>query len=85
MCVEGACRPFLKRAGIRQIRFHDLRHTCATLHLSAGANIKVVAELLGHSDVTATIRTYSHVMPTMQAEAVDAFDALLKRASGDLP
>lgn len=81
--IRRSFHPFLERAGLPTIRFHDLRHTCATLHLADGANIKVVAEMLGHSDVTTTLRTYSHVMPTMQADAVRAFDARLDLRSSE--
>lgn len=53
----------LRRAGLQGIRFHDLRHTCATLLLSAGVNVKAVASRLGHSSVVITLDTYAHVMP----------------------
>lgn len=53
------------------IRFHDLRHTSATLLLLQGVNPKVVSERLGHADVTITLNIYSHVLPTMQREAAD--------------
>jgi integrase len=63
-----------------RITFHDLRHTCATLLISAGIPIKVVAERLGHKDITITLRTYGHVLPAMQGEAARAISAML--ASG---
>ncbi|MCI0456764.1 MAG: site-specific integrase [Gemmataceae bacterium] len=75
-------QPLLKRAGLMGVRFHDLRHTCATLLLLAGVNIKVVSERLGHADVKITLDTYSHVLPTMQELAVEKLDALL---SGPTP
>ena len=59
------------------IRFHDLRHTAATLLLQQGVNPKVVQERLGHSDVTLTLNTYSHVMPSMQDDAAEKLDQLL--------
>lgn len=66
------------RSGVRKdLRFHDLRHTCATLLLSAGVNVKVVSELLGHASITITLNTYSHVLPDMQDSAADAMDAAL--------
>lgn len=74
--------PFLGRAGLPAIRFHDLRHTCATLMIAGGANIKVVSEYLGHSDVVTTLRTYAHVLPNMQADTVRAFGAQLGAACG---
>lgn len=67
----------LKRAGLPHIRFHDLRHTCATLLLRRGVHPKVVSELLGHSTVTMTLDRYSHVLPDMQQAAMDAMDGLL--------
>jgi integrase len=67
----------LKRAGLPRIRFHDLRHTCATLLLRRGVHPKVVSELLGHSTVTMTLDRYSHVLPDMQQAAIDAMDGLL--------
>jgi integrase len=59
------------------VRFHDLRHTCATLLLSKNVNPKVVSEMLGHANVTVTLDTYSHVLPHMQDVAVDAMDSSL--------
>jgi hypothetical protein len=58
-------------------RFHDLRHTFASLMLMAGANAKVVSEALGHSSVGFTLDTYSHVLPTMQKTAMSNLDKLL--------
>jgi integrase len=66
----------LKRAGLPHIRFHDLRHTCATLMLCEGVHIKIVQELLGHADVTITLNTYSHVLPSMGGEAAGAMDRI---------
>lgn len=57
------------RAGLPEIRFHDLRHTAATILLSEGAHFKVVQEMLGHSSATTTLNTYAHVTQTMQDEA----------------
>ena len=67
----------LKRAGIRHVRFHDLRHTAATLLLGEGVHPKVVSEMLGHSKTAITLDTYSHATPTMQRQAANAFDRLL--------
>ena len=52
-----------------EVRFHDIRHTRATLLLSADENVKVVSERLGRSTVQMTLETYSHVLPTMQKQA----------------
>jgi integrase len=70
-------KPLLKSAGLPDIRFHDLRHTSATLLLSQGVHPKVVQERLGHSQISVTLDTYSHVLPTMQIEAANKFDRLL--------
>jgi integrase len=70
-------KPLLKRAGLPQIRFHDLRHTCATLLLSENVNPKVVSEMLGHATIAITLDTYSHVLPNMQSEAAQAMEDAL--------
>ena len=57
--------PLLQRAGLAQIRFHDLRHTCATLLLSRNVHPKYVQELLGNATVEITLDTYSHMIPGM--------------------
>lgn len=67
----------IKNTGMRKIRFHDLRHTCASLLLTSGAHPKVVQELLGHSSIKVTLDTYSHLMPNMQSEAVNKLDKML--------
>lgn len=56
-------------AGVPAIRFHDLRHTCATLMLEDGINPRVVQEILGHADVAITLRIYSHVKPETERDA----------------
>jgi integrase len=66
----------LKRAGLPHIRFHDLRHTCATLMLCEGVHIKIVQELLGHADITITLNTYSHLLPSMDGKAAGAMDRI---------
>ncbi|MGE5334845.1 MAG: tyrosine-type recombinase/integrase [Nitrososphaerota archaeon] len=60
----------LRRAGLPAIRFHDLRHTCATLALAARVNPKVVSEMLCHSTVSITLDILLHVLPDMQQDAV---------------
>jgi len=57
-----------------RIRFHDLRHTCATLLLSKGIHPKIVQEMLGYANISMTMDTYSHVLPDMQERAVSAMD-----------
>ncbi len=68
----------LRRAGFPQTtRFHDLRHTCATLLLRQGVNPKFVQELLGHADISLTLNVYSHVLLDMGDAAADAIDGAL--------
>jgi integrase len=73
-------RPVLQAAGLEQIRLYDLRHTFATLALSAGVPVKVVSEALGHASAVLTLDTYSHVLPHMQDEAAARVEALLLEA-----
>ncbi len=68
----------LERAKLPKVRFHDLRHTCATLLLTKNVNPKIVSEMLGHSSISVTLDTYSHVLPTMRANAVRALEEALK-------
>ena len=68
-------------AGVPRIRFHDLRHTHATLLLLAGTHPKVVQERLGHANITMTLQIYSHVIPAMQEEAVAKFASLVAESS----
>ena len=58
------------------IRFHDLRHTAATILLIKGVHVKLVSEMLGHSTITLTLDTYSHVIPAMHGDAAAAMDAV---------
>jgi integrase len=61
------------------MRFHDLRHTHASLLLVRGVHPKVVSERLGHASIAITLDTYSHVLPTLQDEAARDLDAWLSR------
>src|SRR5207253_1129237 len=74
----------VRKAGLRAVTFHGLRHTHATLLLGANIHPKVVSERLGHATVGITLDTYSHVLPSMQEEAARKIDALLAR-SGRVP
>jgi len=75
--IRRSFQPLLKRAGLPPIRFHDLRHTAATLMLSQGVHPKIVSEMLGHSQINITLDLYSHVTPTLQRQAAAAVDDLL--------
>jgi integrase len=70
--------PLLAHAGLDGVRFHDLRHTCASLLLAGGIHPKVVQERLGHATIAITLDTYSHVVGSLQRDAADRIDALLK-------
>jgi integrase len=75
--IKRSFKPLLKRAGLPDIRFHDLRHTCATLLLGRGVHPKLVQELLGHATIAMTLDTYSHYLPSMGNAAAGAMsDAL---------
>lgn len=69
----------IKKSGVPPIRFHDLRHTHATLMLKQGIHPKVVSERLGHSTIGITLDTYTHVLPNMQKEVADQLYQLLNR------
>jgi integrase len=76
--LTRAFKAVLKRADLPSgTRFHDLRHTCATLLLRQGVNPKYVQELLGHADISLTLNVYSHVLPDMGDAAAGAMDAAL--------
>ena len=72
-------KPLLRRAKLPETtRFHDLRHTCATLLLTKNVNPKFVSEMLGHSNIAITLDTYSHVLPSMQDSAARALEEALR-------
>ena len=76
--LKRAFKALLKRASMPQtIRFHDLRHTCATLLLQQGVNPKFVQDLLGHGDVSLTLNVYSHIIPDMGDTVAGAIDDVL--------
>ena len=79
--LRASFYPLLRRAGLSRIRFHDLRHTAATLMLSRGVHPKIVAERLGHSTPMLTLTVYSHVTRTMQRAAANELDAALTGGS----
>jgi integrase len=70
-------KALLRKTDLPDIRFHDLRHTSATLLLQQGIHPKIVQERLGHSDIGMTLNTYSHVLPSMQQDAALKLDELL--------
>ena len=68
----------LQEAKLPNIRFHDLRHSASTLLLSLGIHPKIVQEILGHSNIVITLTVYSHVLPTMQEDAMNKMHNKLK-------
>ena len=68
-------RKTMSEAKVPRIRFHDLRHCHASLMLSCGTHLKVVQERLGHTSIRTTADIYSHVLPGIQRQAVQDFDA----------
>ena len=74
--------PLLAWAGLPRVRFHDLRHSAATLLLGLGIHPKIVSEMLGHSQIAITLDLYSRVTATMQQEAVRAFEGLFGSQEG---
>ncbi len=70
----------VKRAGLEHVRFHDLRHTFASLALLRGAKPKVISEALGHSSVAFTMDVYSHIIEGMQSEMMALLDEVLPSA-----
>lgn len=78
--VSRYFKPLLKPAGIdEQFTFHGLRHTHATLLLKQGVNPKVIQERLGHSNIGMTLDVYSHILPDMQDEAVEALTTIFNK------
>ena len=78
-------RNLLKQADLPPIRFHDLRHTAATLALSRNVHVKIVSEMLGHASIAITLDTYSHVVPTMQAAAAATLDDIVSERGTQEP
>ncbi len=74
---QRSFKKLLNRAGLPPIRFHDLRHTCATLLLTGNVHPKIVQEMLGHANVAITLDTYSHVIPGIGDQAVAALEGVL--------
>jgi integrase len=66
-----------KAAGIRKIKFHGVRHTCATLLLQAGTPVHVVAQRLGHAKASMTLDVYAHTLPDMQQDAATRLASVL--------
>ncbi|MGI9058438.1 MAG: tyrosine-type recombinase/integrase [Ktedonobacteraceae bacterium] len=70
-------KKLLKKAGLPDMRFHDLRHSIATILLSMGTHPKVVQELLGHNRIQETVDIYSQVLPIIHREAIQKLEDVL--------
>jgi integrase len=73
----GRFESLVAASGLPRIRFHDLRHTHASLGLAEGIHPKVMSERVGHSSISITMDTYSHVIPALQRDAADRIAALI--------
>jgi integrase len=74
----------LEKAGIKEIRFHDLRHTAASLMLNNGVPVLVVSKILGHSKTSTTLDIYGHLIPVMQENAARIMDEIVTTIQVDL-
>jgi integrase len=84
IAVTRRFQAVLAAAGLPRQRFHDLRHACASLLLAQGVAPRVVMETLGHSQISLTLNTYSHVIPALGRAAADQMDAVLGPRSADV-
>jgi integrase len=84
IAVTRRFRAILRAAGLPRQRFHDLRHACASLLLAQGVAPRVVMETLGHSQISLTMNTCSHVIPALGRAAADEMDAVLRPRSADI-
>jgi len=75
--ISREFHPALERAGLRRIRFHDLRHTYVALMISLGENIKFIQRQLGHNSLTTTMDTYGHLLPEVSAGFGERLDSLI--------
>lgn len=76
--VTHRFQELLERIGLPRRRFHDLRHNCATLLLAQGVSPRVVMEVLGHSQISLTMNTYTHVLPELRREAAERMSDLIR-------
>lgn len=76
--LHRAYKALLRKAGLpTTLRFHDLRHSAASLLIAQGVHPRAIMELLGHSSITVTMNVYGHVLPAMMRDAADKMDAIL--------
>jgi integrase len=83
MIAANWCRrvfkPPLKKAGVPDVRFHDLRHTCASLLIERNVHMKVISEQLGHASIQITMDRYSHLYESAATDAADELEGVLFR------
>jgi integrase len=77
--VHREFKAILTAANLPAVRFHDLRHTAATLLLAQGVDPRTIMETLGHSQISLTLNTYSHVVPALQQQAAAKMAAILNK------
>lgn len=75
-------RHFIKKNKLRYIRFHDLRHTSATLLINQGVHAKIISERLGHGNINTTMNVYGHTLRSADQSAADKFETILLRKQG---
>ncbi|MFN2488343.1 MAG: tyrosine-type recombinase/integrase [Actinomycetota bacterium] len=75
--------PAVKRAGLEPLRFHDLRHTCASILIAQGAHPKEIQARLRHASITTTLDNYGHLMPSLDDNLTDSLEAVYRGAKAD--
>ena len=75
--TRKAIRSWNKKHSLKKIRFHDLRHTCATMLIEANVPMKTVSTFMGHANIQITLDTYAHCTKDMEQQAADAMDKIL--------
>ncbi|MBR4062174.1 MAG: site-specific integrase, partial [Clostridia bacterium] len=83
--IYGKFQKILKRAGYKKIRFHDLRHTFATMALENGMDIKTLSAMIGHISAETTLNIYSHITDTMQQQAAVRIDREIGGTDAQMP
>ncbi|MDD5748436.1 MAG: tyrosine-type recombinase/integrase [Actinomycetota bacterium] len=83
--VQREFEPLLKEAGVKRIRFHDLRHPFASLAIKAGVNSKLINQIMGHSSITITMDRYAHIMPWDLEDTVRRMEMFISRDKKVIP